>query len=94
MKIVAIVHRADRPQAEFDPHLAEEAKVAMRMWAADDIRELYSRADGKGAVIVFEAGDAAAADAHMKTLPLVKAGLLTYELYPLKPYRGIAAAAG
>lgn len=93
MKVVAIVHRADRPAEEFAPHLEAEAKVAMKMWAADEIRELYSREDGKGAVIVFEADGAEAADAHMKKLPLVQAGLLTYELYPVKPYRGIAAAA-
>lgn len=93
MKVIAIVHRADRPAEEFAPHLAAEARIAMRMWADDDIRELYSREDGNGAVIVFEADGAAAADAHMQRLPLVQAGLLTYELYPLKPYRGIAAAA-
>ncbi len=93
MKIVAIVHRVDRPAEEFTPHLAAEARIAMTMWADDDIRELYSREDGNGAVIVFEADGAAAADTLMQRLPLVQAGLLTYELYPLKPYRGIAAAA-
>ncbi len=93
MKILAIVHRVDRPDEEFAPHLAAEAKEALTMWADDDIRELYSRVDGKGAVIVFEAADGDAADALMQRLPLVQAGLLTYELYPVKPYRGIAAAA-
>ena len=62
-------------------------------YAGNVIREIYSRQDKKGAILVFEEESGEAVDAHMKTLPLVKAGLLRYEIYPLLPYRAIAAMA-
>ena len=68
-------------------------RVALKMVAGDVVREIYSRADGNGAVLVFEEESAEAVETHLKTLPLVEAGLLTYEIYPVTPYRAIVAAA-
>ena len=93
MKIVVVATRADRPAEEFAPLLEPEAKMAMKMLAEEFIREIYSRRDGQGAVLVIEAESEEAATARLNELPLVKAGLLTFEVYGVAPYRAIAALA-
>ena len=92
MKIVVIAHRSEQHTAEqFAPLLQKEADRALQLFADEVFRELYSRRDGKGAVIVMEAENEEAARAVLDTLPLVEAGMLHYETYPLTPYRGIVA---
>ena len=67
--------------------------MAMKMLVEEFIREIYSRRDGQGAVLVLEAEDEDAAMARLAELPLAKAGLLNFEVYGLAPYRAIAALA-
>jgi hypothetical protein len=55
------------------------------------VREIYSRTDGKGAILVLECDDEAHANRLVGELPLAKAGLLNFEIYGTKPYRGIVA---
>ena len=94
MKIVVIAHRNEEHQPEdFAPYLEAEAKQALRFVAEDFVREIYSRADGKGAVLVIEAEDEEAARARLRELPLAQRGMLSFEIYPVVPYRGIVAAA-
>ena len=94
MKIFIVATRSEDHSAEdFAPHLAAEAKKALQLVAADVFREIYSRADGKGAILVVEAESADAALETMGELPLVQKGLLNLEVYPVGPYRGIVAAA-
>lgn len=90
MKVVAIATRKqDAKPEEFAPHLEAEANAALCMYRDETVREIYSRLDGKGAIIVLECNDEAHARKHLETLPLAKAGLLTFEIYGTKPYRGI-----
>ncbi|MCZ6509756.1 MAG: superoxide dismutase, partial [Alphaproteobacteria bacterium] len=85
MKIVIVNHRSeDHGPEDFAPYLTPEAKMAVEFMEDDFFRELYSRRDGKGAVIVVEADSEEAARARMAELPLVKAGLLHCEYYPVK----------
>lgn len=73
---------------EFAPHLEAESRRARQLYAENTVREIHSRTDGKGAVLVIEAADQAAAEAAMKSLPLVEKGMLEYEIYGVQPYRG------
>ena len=57
------------------------------------MREIYSRQDGRGAILVLEADSEEAANAILAELPLAKAGMLDFDVYPVKAYRAIAAAA-
>ena len=92
MKIIAIAHRSETHGAEdFAPHLAAEANHALGLYAQEIVREIYSRADGKGAVLVLEAKDEDAAREILNGLPLAKLGMLTFDIYGTKPYRGIIA---
>jgi hypothetical protein len=94
MKIVIVNHRSeDHGPEDFAPYLTPEAKKAFELMEEDFIRELYSRQDGKGAVLVVEADSEEDARARMAELPLVKAGLLRCEYYPVKALRAIKTAA-
>ena len=94
MKIVVVATRSDKFSAEeFAPLLPAEAKKALQLFASDVVREIYSRKDGKGAILVIEAADEDEARAHLAELPLAAAGMLEFDVYPVGPYRGIAAIA-
>jgi hypothetical protein len=54
------------------------------------IREVYFRADRHAAVLVLECASSEEAQAVLATLPLVAAGLITFEVIPLAPYPGFA----
>lgn len=94
MKLIVIAHRSQKvPPDELAKHLPAEGKRALQFVAEDFVREIYSRKDGKGAVLILEAESEAAARAKLADLPLVKLGMLDLDIYPVGPYRAIVAAA-
>lgn len=89
MRFYVVAKRRPEFAAEdFAPHLEGEARRARQLYADNSLREIHSRTDGKGAVLVLEAADEAAAEAAIKSLPLVQNGMLDYEIYGVQPYRG------
>ena len=92
MKILAIEKEVPGVTSEqFTPPLLKaEALRAWELHQAGVIRELYFRADRPDAVLVLECASVEAADEALSTLPLVKAGLIAFDLMPLKPYPGFA----
>lgn len=91
MKILAIEH--ERPGAtagQFQAHLREEAVVVWQLYQSDTIREIYFRADRHTAVLVLECENVAEAGAILAALPLVKAGLIEFDVIPLMPYPGFS----
>lgn len=89
MKILAIEHDTEgATDAQFRPRLRAEAARAWKLHRQGTIRELYFRADREEAVLVLECRNVAEARRVLKTLPLVKAGLISFELVPLKAYPG------
>lgn len=92
MKVVVVATRkADAKPEEFAPYLADEANHALRMYRDEIVREIYNRTDGKGAIVVLECKDEEEAKRLVGELPLAKVGLLSFEIYGTKPYRGIVA---
>ena len=91
MKILALEKEVPGvADGDFAPHLKAEAARAWELHQAGVIRELYFRADWPGAVLVLEcAGVEEAADV-LNTLPLVKAGLIAFDIIPLKAYPGFS----
>ena len=95
MKILAIEHETPGlTDDDFAPHLEAEAWRAWDLHQAGVIRELYFRADRAEAVLVLECEDVTAAEAVLATLPLVAAGLIAFELIPLRAYPGFARLFG
>lgn len=91
MRILAIEKEVPGVTDEqFQPHLKAEAFRAWELYQAGVIRELYFRADRPDAVLVLECASVEAASEALSTLPLVKAGLIAFDLIPLKPYPGFA----
>jgi muconolactone delta-isomerase len=92
MKILAI----EREAPVVDDHaytpdlLQAEAQRAWELYQAGVVRELYFRADRTEAVIILEADSVEEAAAALASLPLVQAGLVAFELLPLKAYPGFA----
>ena len=80
--------------AQDDPRFAElrpaEARRVWDMYQADVLREVYFRAESANGVLLFEVPDVAAARAAVDSLPLVAAGLIDFDLVPLRPYPGFA----
>lgn len=92
MRILAIERPvAGTTDAQFTPELrAAEARQAWNLHQAGVIRELYFHADEAMAVLVLECPDVAAADAALESLPMVTAGLIEFEVIPLRAYPGFA----
>ena len=92
MKILAL--EADAPGADEGTYTAAllqaESRQAWELFQAGVIRELYFRADRHAAVLVLECASTEEAQAVLATLPLVAAGLITFEVIPLAPYPGFA----
>ncbi|HQP73866.1 MAG TPA: superoxide dismutase [Acidobacteriota bacterium] len=74
----------------YAPHLAAEAARAWELYQQGIIRELFFRSDRDEAVLVLECPDSQSAQAALSTLPLVRHGLIAFELIPLIPYPGFA----
>jgi muconolactone delta-isomerase len=96
MRILAI----ERPvegvdEAAFTPELrAAEALQAWRLNQAGVIRELYFHAHESMAVLMLECEDVRAAEAALESLPMVAAGLIEFEVLPLRSYSGFARLFG
>ena len=91
MKILAIEKEVPGvTDEEFAPHLKAEAAWAWELHQAGVIRELYFRADWPGAVLVLECAGVQEAAGVLSTLPLVKAGLIAFDIIPLKAYPGFS----
>jgi muconolactone delta-isomerase len=89
MKIIAIEHEVSGARAEqFAPLAKDEARAAWELHQSGVIRELYFRADRSEAVLVLECPGTAEAEQALSALPLVQAGLITFELIPLRAYPG------
>jgi len=91
MKILAL--ETEMPGAtdeRFTPRFAEEAARAWELHQAGVIRELYFRADADAAVLVLECASVEEAERALATLPLVREGLIGFDLIPLRAYPGFA----
>jgi hypothetical protein len=75
---------------QFQPHLEAEAAKVWELYQAAVFRELYFRQDRSEAVLVLECADVEEANQVLGTLPLVKEGLITFEVVPLVPYLGFS----
>jgi Muconolactone delta-isomerase len=92
MRILALENEVPGIAASaFTPALLkQEAARVWEMQQSGILREIYFRQDRSDAVLILECTDLAQAQRVLGTLPLVQAGLITFELIPLKPYPGLA----
>jgi len=95
MKILALEYESAAAEADhIEAYLKAEARRVLELTQAGIIREIYFRAERREAVIILECADAHEAQAVLQTLPLVQAGLITFEIIPLVPYDGFSRLFG
>ena len=91
-QFIACVRRnyGDFPESEFRPELLEaEAERARTLYRDGVFRQMWSRGDSPGAVILLESGSADEARAALETLPLQQRGMLLIDaVIPVMAYRG------
>jgi muconolactone delta-isomerase len=91
MQVLALAH--DTGPSD-DPRWPEirvpEARRAWELYQAGTIRQIWFRADRANGVLLLEVADLAEARAVIDSLPLVAAGLIDFDLVPLRPYPGFA----
>jgi hypothetical protein len=90
VKVLAIGHaRSGISWEHIALYVGEEARRVWELYESDRVREFYLRADDQpGVVLVFECEDVTEAERLVAALPMVEAGLLNFEVIPLRPYRG------
>ena len=89
MKILALEHETPGATREqFQEYAVLEARKAWELHQAVMIRELYFRTDRNDAVLILECATTSDAEAIQSKLRLVHAGLIRFELIPLKAYSG------
>ena len=70
--------------------LQSEAARAYQLYEEGFFREIYFNCDSHTAVIILECENLEDAGDLIGSLPLVKAGLIKFELHPLEPYTGFS----
>jgi hypothetical protein len=91
MKILALEKELPGAAAEaYQPLLKAEARRIWELQQSGAIREIYFNSEQHSAVIMLECAHVAEAQGLVDSLPLVKAGLIEFELIPLVPYDGLA----
>ena len=89
MKILVIEHELPNATAEQLQRFAnDEARKVWELHQAGIIRELYFRTDQNEAVLILECESVMKAQEILVVLPFVQAGLITFEIIPLKAYSG------
>lgn len=71
------------------PHVKAEAEAVGQKYSAEIVRSIYYIADMSGAVLMCEAPNLDAMQEIAAQFPMAKAGVLKFEILPLKPYTGL-----
>jgi hypothetical protein len=92
MKILAIEREVPGvSERQFTNELLRaEAAKAWQLYQSTTLREVYFTADTHEAVLVLECSGPDEARLRLDDLPLVRAGLIRFEVLPLVPYPGFA----
>lgn len=91
MKIIALeVEQPNVASEDFLPHLDAEARHVWELQQRGVVREAHFRADRHTAVLILECDSLAQAEALTAAFPLVREGLIHFDLIPLIPYSGFA----
>ncbi len=90
MKILAIPKAVSSTSANaFDSQLIDaEVEAVLRLYQADVIREIYTRANSRGVLFILEGESSEEVSKTLNDLPAVQRGVLDIELIPLAPFQG------
>ena len=88
MKILALEKEIDGIKWEnVEEVLAKEAHHVFQLYLSDSLREIYFT-ESKNAVLILETEDSKSAKKLLDSLPLVKSGMIKFDIMELRPYTG------
>ena len=89
MKILALeIETPGKTAEDFTPHLKAEAARLWELYKSGELREIYFRQDRDEAVLILEGANLQEARQILDSLPMVREGLIDFEIIPLVPYPG------
>ncbi len=92
MQILALSRRRPGTTPErLAPWAAAEAARAFELIAAGVLRSVHLCPERPGSALVLECADLDEARAQLATLPMVREGLIEFELSRMLPYTGLRA---
>lgn len=71
----------------FENLLKDEASRIFELYLSDSLREIYFT-ENKTAVLILETADIKTAKILLDSLPLVKSGMIKFDVMELRPYTG------
>jgi hypothetical protein len=74
----------------FAAHARAEAAALWALVQSGVVRDTWFRSDRPDSVLLLECQDLDEARTHLDTLPMVRAGLIDFELIGLRPYPGFS----
>jgi hypothetical protein len=77
------------PEA-YAPFLKDEAKMVLRLYEKGIIREIYFASPSHEAVIILECPTIDTARESLSQLPLVRSGLIAFQIEELVAYNGFS----
>ncbi|WP_027167893.1 muconolactone Delta-isomerase family protein [Mesorhizobium sp. WSM3224] len=75
---------------DFEQLAPSEGAQSRHLYSIGFTRQIWHRGDIPGACQIVEAKDESEVHEKLATLPLAKAGMLDFEIIPLKPYAGFS----
>jgi hypothetical protein len=83
--MVILTVKADVTHEQMMAVMPAEIRQTVQLYLNGQIREWYSRADGRGVVLLLDTRDVAEAQAIMEGLPLAKQSLMDHEYIAVGP---------
>jgi muconolactone delta-isomerase len=88
MQFLTVSRRREMVEVNGDDLHEAEAHRARVLYLEGSIRQLWHRADGPGACVLWEAESEDQLKKMLGSLPFVQAGIVEVSVFALRPYRG------
>lgn len=88
MQFLTVSRRRELPEGLGAELSRAEVQRARELYAEGYMRQLWHRADGPGACVLWEVADESQLWELLKSLPFVGAGFVEISVVPLRPYAG------
>lgn len=77
--------KADRSRDDIQKVMPSEVRETLKLYLDGKISQWFGKADGRGVVFIINSSSVADAKAITDTLPLIKAGLASFDFVALTP---------
>jgi muconolactone delta-isomerase len=93
MQFLTLSRRTERVEAPDNELVEAEVQRARVLHAQGYMRQLWHRADGPGACVLWEVEDEGRLWDLLKSLPFLRAGVVEVSVIPLRPWAGFGPEA-